>query len=125
MSHQLVISLGSNLTPRQRRVEEAMHWLQEVLDGYSASSIYETPEIHGHGRPYMNAVVEGEVSLEPDEFNRMLKRYEEQNGRDAEARSRGEVPIDLDLVVADGDILRPRDYARSFFRIGYDQIKSI
>ena len=43
-------------------------------------------------------------------------------GRDSEARERGDVPLDVDIVLFDAEIVRPRDFSQSFFRIGYESL---
>lgn len=122
MTHQLTLSLGSNQHPREVRVREAIAWLFTQLSHATVSDVYETPEIHGIGCPYMNAVVTGSIDADTDDFNAMLKEFELSHGRDMESRKRGCVPIDLDIVMCDGDVVRPRDFSHSFFQIGYRQI---
>lgn len=118
----VVISLGSNCGLRKENVEAATRFLGTVLTEMRASSIYETPEIHGLPHLYMNAVLEGNFSGEFDELHEMCKIYEKENGRDENARNRGDVPIDLDIVTWDEEIIRPRDFSMEFFKIGYRQL---
>lgn len=120
-----VLSIGSNLEPREQRikgVEVALEWLRTKLMNVKASSVYETPEVHGIGTPYFNSVLAGDTPLELEELNEMLKEYELSHGRDAESRVRKIVPIDIDIVICDDRIIRPRDYAQDFFKIGYYEI---
>jgi len=87
-----------------------------------ASDIYETPEIHGRGEPYMNAVLSGRTGMELETLERLTKEYETGAGRDAAARNAGRVPIDIDIVIWDGTVVRPKDYSQSFFRICYKSV---
>lgn len=118
----VVISLGSNCGPREENVQAATKYLGTLLTDMRASSIYETPEIHGLPRLYMNAVVVGNFSGDPDSLHEMCKIYEKENGRDEAARERGDVPIDLDIVMWNDEIIRPRDFSMEFFKIGYRQL---
>lgn len=119
MISQIVLSLGSNCGDRETNVREAAAWLGMHLSGMRCSGIYETPEVHGNGSPYFNAVVIGETDNDYETFNQELKHYELLAGRDDTCRRMGLVPIDIDIVVWNGDILRPFDYSARFFTIGY------
>lgn len=121
---EYVLSLGSNLHPRKRRVREAIKWLHEKFNILRCSELYETPELHGIGSPYINAVVECRSDAEEMSFSRMLKEYEISAGRDHIARSLGIVPIDIDIVICDRKIIRPRDFQCEFFQIGFSEFAS-
>ncbi len=119
MKNKITLSLGSNFGDRTAFVTAALHWLQQVISVSKSSSIYETPELHGKGAPYMNAVVTGETDKTFIQLNNEIKNYEYSCGRNAETRNLGIVPIDIDIVIWNDDILRPADFSHSFFRIGY------
>ena len=116
------LSIGSNCGDRRGEVKAALIWLSGLGGGMSASSIYETPEIHGLDRPYINAVAALDLNMDPRVLNEKLKDYERIRGRDESCRQRGDVPIDIDLVVMAGTILRPKDFHHEFFQIGYRQL---
>lgn len=118
----VVISIGSNCGDRAENVRAALEWLSANLTDTRCSDIYETPEIHGKGSPYMNAVLTGHTPLDFAELNGMFKKYELSQGRDADARALGLVPIDIDIVVRNGEVIRPADYAAAFFKLGFSQI---
>lgn len=120
---RIVVSLGSNCGDRRQKVEDAILWLAGSLADFKTSSIYETPPVGHQGSNYMNAVAEGLIDVSVPEFEKSCKRYEEESGRDAEARLDGRVPIDIDIVIADSDILRTEDFRRGFFQIGYLQLR--
>lgn len=119
----LVLSIGSNLS--SDNVAEAILWLRGRLSKMEVSRIYETPAVKGGMRSYSNAVVSGETYIELEDFNALLKKYEENCGRTPETRLRGDVVIDIDIVVCDGEILRPWDFRQNFFRIGYASLPEV
>ena len=118
----VVLSIGSNCGPRHDAVEEAMAWLSGLLDRFMASDIYETDAIGHEGPKYMNAVASGVSSMTLEELEACCKRYEREFGRDDLSRIEKRVPIDIDIVVADGRVLRPRDFNCEFFRRGYMEL---
>lgn len=118
--HKYVLSLGSNTS--EENVSEAIHWLGSQFAGMRVSCIYETPAVRARG-VYHNAVAEVECNLAYAELESKFKSYELLCGRDAEARSAGVVPIDIDIVMTDGEITRPWDYRQQFFKIGYTAIR--
>ncbi|MBD5328863.1 MAG: hypothetical protein HDS03_03070 [Bacteroides sp.] len=120
---EVFLSFGSNYGDKKGNVEAALRWIGSLLDDMQSSDVYETPEVHGYGASYFNAVACGKTGLELEEFNRRLKVYERDCGRTDEARIRKEVPIDIDIVIWDGEIIRPVDFSREFFRIGYEDIR--
>lgn len=131
--YQVLISVSSNCGDRIRNCQDALVWLASVLKDTVSSSVYETEDIsckknsccsaaHPEKPKYMNAVLSGYSDIPFEKLNKDLKAYELKHGRDSEARRKGEVPIDLDIVKWDGLILRPRDYAADYFRKGLTEI---
>lgn len=121
-SHRIVVSIGSDSGDRRENVVKAIEWLSRLLGDFRSSDVYETPPYGHAGSNYMNAVASGVWNEDLKAFVRECKRYEVLCGRDLSARIRKEVPIDVDLVVADGETVRPEDFRREFFQIGFRQI---
>lgn len=117
--HTYVLSLGSNKS--EDNVRAAIQWLHTQFAGMKVSCIYETPAVRADG-VYHNAVAEVECGLAYAELESAFKTYEFLCGRDAEARAAGIVPIDIDIVITDGEVTRPWDYRQQFFKIGYSAI---
>ncbi len=119
---EVVLSLGSNCGDRHLQVKDGIAWLKDRLLQAVASSIYTTGDCHGGPRDYYNAVVKGITSKGPDELDKLCKQYETEHGRTIDARLRGDVPVDIDIVIYDRNIVRPKDFSRQFFQIGYQEI---
>lgn len=116
------VSLGSNMPDGRERVAGAIAWLHDVMEVESCSAIYTTPSVSvGDDSTYYNAVACCSTGLQPPQIECLLKCYEAESGRRHSPGSHS-VAIDLDLVVFDGDVLRPRDAARDYFLIGLSQI---
>ena len=121
----VVLSFGSNYGNRRENVEKALAWVDSILTETMKSGVYETPEVHGFGASYYNAVACGKSSVGCDELNALQKEYEKACGRNEESRRRKEVPIDIDIVMWGDKIVRPVDFSREFFQIGLRQIKPV
>lgn len=123
---KIVVSIGSNCGDRKALVEEAIAWLKTLLIQTKCSGIYETPCAKNTGTPYMNAVISGYYQGEgidvKDTLEEILKDKEYKMGRTTRCREAGEVPIDMDIVLLNGDIIKAWDYRQKFFQIGYQEI---
>lgn len=117
-----ILSIGSNCGDRYSNVSEGIVWLSKILSGIRSSTIYATPDCHGGNREYLNAVVAGKTHNTPEEINNLCKEFEKSCGRNESMRQIGYVPVDIDLVIYDDTILRPNDFKRDFFKIGYGMI---
>lgn len=122
--HSVVLSLGSNCGDRADNVSKAMEWLKTtILTEAECSQIYETAPVGHSGVNYMNAVVSGCFSGILDSLEKECKEYELEHGRDTESRRFNRVPVDIDIVIADEEIIRPRDFKCSFFQKGFRQLR--
>ena len=119
---KVVIGVGSNCGDRRKSVSEAINWLKTLLIQVKVSDIYETPCARKTGKPYMNAVLSGVYQGIGYDLEDILKEKEIKMGRTSECRDKGDVPVDLDIVIMDNDIIRQWDFRQKFFQIGYTQI---
>lgn len=118
----LMIGVGSNSPDKSHQMQQAIEFLRSSLDDFRCSTVYSTPALNGMDADYLNAVACGKCNMAIDEAVSMLKAYECRCGRKKDDKS---VIIDLDLVVADDKVLRPRDMNREYFRIGYCELIGI
>lgn len=123
-SKEALFCIGSNCGDRNGNVAAALVWLRGMLTDFHNSSIYATPDCKGGERRYLNAVCCGKTLLDPSELEARCKEFETACGRDAAARAAGDVPIDVDLVVYDGEVLRRKDYGCEFFIKGHTEIRT-
>lgn len=117
-----LISLGSNVDDKECKMTQAVELLSKEVRILKCSSFYLTPALGGGKAPYLNAVAEIETDMDVERLNSGLKHMELSMGRDEESRKRGDVPIDLDVVEADGVVIRERDRRQSYFLIGLNEI---
>ena len=127
MTHRYYLSVGCNLEPREFRIEEAVGFLSSLPGSMICSTPYATAPIgHDAGnerRHYPNAVAFLETELSAFDLDTCLKNYEKECGRTQAARLHHDVPIDIDIVIADDNVVRPKDFERYYFRQGYEELK--
>lgn len=119
-----VIGLGSNDGDREHHLQNALNFLSDRFTSIYSSTQYESPALGGGKEHYLNAVAEIDCDLDVEELNAMLKIIEIDEGRDDSARAEGRVPLDADIVIAENEILRPKDFSQFFFRRGYEELLS-
>ena len=112
--NKLVISIGSNSKDREWQVENCIKWLKSKLSGVSHSEIYNSAASNGK---------------DPDkcredfaEINKKLKDYESVCGRTPLSKQTGEIPMDLDIIIWNGEIVRERDFNQEYFQTGWQQL---
>lgn len=118
----VILSVGSNCGDRYSNVEEGIDWLSSHVCVSGVSDIYSTPDCHGGPTHYMNAVVAGTTNLSIEQLEVLCKAHEVEKGRDEKARAAGMVPLDIDVVIYNGTIIREKDYSQTFFKIGFSQL---
>ncbi len=63
---------------------------------------------------FFNQVVSVRTSMHLSTFKATLKRIEREAGRTAADTQRGIVPLDLDILIVDGRVVRPQDCKRPY-----------
>lgn len=121
-----LISLASNTPDKQGQMEQAFAELQAMGIITDSSSIYETaPYGNPHHPNYLNAVARICTPVEYPELYDTLKTLEQAHGRTPQSKQRGEIPLDIDIVVWNDETLRPQDYTREYFQTGLKEIQAI
>lgn len=121
---KIVLGIGSNSPDAEENVRKAVGMLRGTFSRLQVSSVYPTlPEGDASpGRNYFNAVAAAETVMSLPELECFLKAYESANGRTAESKAAGLIPIDIDIVIYDGEILRSAELFRNYFRKGYEEL---
>lgn len=120
--NRFVLSIGSNSGDREYQMSQIVTLLNDLFNNISVSNIYETPAINGKDAPYLNGVIIGHTSMNLDEAVKTLKELERNQGRTPELKIQGIVPIDIDVVIWNDEIVRMHDYEQDYFSQGYRQL---
>lgn len=122
--NKVVISLGSNSHDRYLQMENAISFVKSRFKNVSVSSIYESEALNGKDAAYLNTVAIAETNLTCEDATKLLKEWEKQCGRTPESKLEGSIPIDLDIVVWNDNVVREKDFSYPFFMQGYKDLIS-
>lgn len=104
---EILLGLGSNIDPR-RRLGSALSALEGAFGSLSESPWFESHALRG-GANYLNLVVRAHTQLQLDEVRVLLRRIEDQNGRERGNESKG-CALDIDLLCFDQQIISKGEY---------------
>lgn len=116
-THQAVISVGSNIEPR-KHIDSARAILASETRLRAEATVIETAPV---GYPdqanFLNGAFLIETPLQLKEFNAYLKEVERRLGRVKGPIRSGPRTIDLDIIMWDGNVLRPDDIRHAYVYI--------
>lgn len=117
--NSFTICLGSNTEPRDAILLKAVGVLKSISTNALSTLPYACESYNGLGATYHNVVIKGETALQISELNSLTKRLEVEAGRLPDSKATGIMPLDIDLIIWNGNIVSPDDYRREHFMIGY------
>ncbi len=96
----VLLSLGSNIGPRKRRLQDAVRSIAgNIVSEVRCSSVYETDPVGYTDQPaFLNLVLVGETTLSPKDLHEACKQLEVAQGRQHRQRWR-EREIDIDVIL--------------------------
>lgn len=122
--NETVICLGSNTSDGESLIAEALSRMSGCFRISATSGIYTTID-EKSGQEYFNEVVRGLTADGEARLNSFLKQIELSLGRNQESRKAGIVPIDIDIIIFNGRIVRRQDYSKPYFTKGFDIVSDI
>lgn len=133
--HRVWISIGSNAPDADSRIRAAVAELGNLLSCMEVSDTYVTPAIGKPAPDYTNCVAAGTTDISASDMIPLLKEIELRGGRGScgsasmngvdSSSSPRIVEIDLDLVVYGDKVLRPSDFNRQYFILGYNRLRNL
>lgn len=120
--NSLILSIGTNSADREWQMSQAIKRMKQLFKKTVVSDIYEVPAHNGVDAPYLNAVLVATTSMALEETNGLLKQWEALCGRTPASKLQGVIPIDIDVVVWNDEVLRPVDYSRSYVSLGISRL---
>lgn len=114
--NQAVIAVGSNIDP-VRNIKKASTLLSKSQKFVKKSAFARTEPILYENQPdFMNGAFLIETELPLDDLVKWLKSVEKQLGRKPSENKYGPRPIDLDVVVWNGELIGKDFYERDFVK---------
>lgn len=122
--NDIVICIGSNTANRAQIIEKTVETLGSLMCNLRRSSVYECESHSGIGNPYYNTVVQGGTNMSYEKLRAITKQMEKDMGRTPQSKLTGVMPLDIDIILCNNEIVHPKDYELYHFRHGYEQILS-
>lgn len=119
--HTCLLCLGSNMRPAYH-LREAEIALNGLFPGIRWGGIVLTRAenaVEGSS-DYLNRVAWFDTSLSEGEIQAILKDIEKANGRSGGDKAKGSVPLDVDLLQYDSEVLKPDDFGKDYVRKALD-----
>ena len=124
--HTCLICLGSNL-------DAASHLLQakQLLDStFPAIEWGKTRETKAEGDrtdlpPYLNQLALLKTAWDLNELKMQLKQIEKTNGRTEQSKASGLIPLDIDLLSYDKQVLKPQDFKKQYMQLLIGEFPSL
>ena len=121
--HTCLLCLGSNLDA-STRLTAARSALLSHFPHIRFSEEMVTEAIgSGFLSPFHNQVASLNTSLSAEQMRTILKRIEQKQGRLPEDKANGIVKLDIDLLMYDDIVLKPKDMEREFVKIGLEELE--
>ena len=120
--HNVLIALGSNTGNRQGNLSEALVKCKDFIQTNRLSPVIETKTIRHTNNPYLNQLFSGTTSLTLEKLLDNTKRIENEMGRDRS--NRGNVAIDIDIILYDQQKLHFTDWERDYIKQLLTQLKT-
>ena len=112
--HEYIIGIGSNMDGAMKHVETAFGFLKQKFDVVAFSDIIPTRAVGMQvDCVFLNAVAKIKTSMTPVQLKLFLKEMEKQMGRTPHSE---DVLIDLDIILADGQVVHEDYEKRGFIR---------
>lgn len=114
------LSIGSTLLDSEKTIRTH---ISDIFNKVEFSKFYITDDVsYNSSKKYLNCVSKVVSPLSTSEMIAITKQIETNAGRNKNIEQK-DVVLDVDVVVKDSEVLRPKDYNRDYFQVGYNEIK--
>ncbi len=120
--NECIIGIGSNINAAIN-ILKMLEILKESVEVIKVSELIKTKPIGYKNQPdFTNGAVKIRTELDFETLNRLLKKVEDQMGRDRSFPKFGPRCIDLDIVVWNSKIMDKDYYTRDFLKKSTDEL---
>ena len=122
MKQKVIIGLGSNWKS-EVHIQQANRLLMDYFDEiHFSEAVYTEPIGVSQSDLFLNQVAIAYTSHSIAEIETVLKEMEKMLGRTSTSKQQGIIPIDLDLLQWNNQILKSDDLERDYIRNGIESI---
>ena len=119
---QVVLALGANIDAEDN-MAKALVILQQHLSSMRHSTPVWTSPIGIQSDDFLNCVVMGQCDKEYEQLRTLTKEIEQDCGNTSEKRIKGEIAMDIDILLYDGKKYHRQDWKRQYIKEGIEQLK--
>jgi len=122
--HFFLLGIGSNLH-QELNMQKAVELLLKAVSKIVFSRWVWTEPIGIESPPFLNCLAYGQCSADLMTITNTFKTIETSLGSTKEARLKGEVAIDIDLLQWDFQKMRPADWERPYVKMLWQELKNV
>lgn len=120
--NDVIIGIGSNILA-EKNISKMLEILKMHVEVLKISTMIKTEPIGIRNQPeYTNGAVKIRTSLDKENLNQLLKKIEDQMGRDRTVPKFGPRCIDLDIITWNGEIIDKDYYSRDFLQKSVNEL---
>ncbi|MCL4561209.1 MAG: 2-amino-4-hydroxy-6-hydroxymethyldihydropteridine diphosphokinase [Chloroflexi bacterium] len=120
--HEVILSLGSNIDP-DHNLHLALLLLRETMEVKAIAQVWETAPVGTKGANFYNSAILSLTDLFPQELKtRVLRPIEQKMGRVRSSDKYAPRPIDLDIVLFDGQVVDDRLWSLAYLAIPISEL---
>lgn len=124
MLHKVTLLFGSNYGEREKTIKKAAEMISREFCEWRMSEIYQSnAEGSGVGL-YSNAVATGLTELSLEQLELLAKNTESILGRSPELRQQHLVPVDVDVIIYNEEVVRYLDSTREYYLKGIQYLEA-
>ena len=117
MWNNVILCLGSN-TDCESNLKSAASLLRAYFGSIRFSeAIYTEPIGLSDSGLFLNQVAVAGTNASLEEVGRAVKAMEKRLGRMSDSKQKGKIPIDIDLLLWNGTILKPADWEKEYVQL--------
>lgn len=121
-----LISLGANTPGKHATLTDTIERIKELAQVTALTPVYETPaEGSIAAAPYANALLQISTNIDYHTLHDTFKEWEQVAGRTRESKLQGIIPLDIDIIMWDGNILKERDMQMAYMQEGLQLLTHI
>lgn len=120
---EVVLALGAN-ADAEENMRQAQRLLKDLVDGLRCSTPVWTEPIGIKSGPFLNCVATGVSHRAYQELYTRMKAIERACGNSASRRRRGEIAMDIDILLYGDRRYHPGDWERAYIQEGMKELFS-